>query len=83
VHRSVLLPNVRVGSNCRINKAIIDEGAEIPDNTEIGVDSAADRLNFHVTEGGVALVTPDMLAAMRLNGQSDPAEPRADLRSSG
>jgi glucose-1-phosphate adenylyltransferase len=27
----------------------------------IGVDAAADRERFHVTDGGVTLVTPEML----------------------
>jgi len=63
VYRSALLPHVRVGSNCRIRRAILDEGCVVPDGTLIGVDLAADRERFHVTERGVVLVTPEMLAA--------------------
>ena len=44
-----------------ISSAIIDEGCEIPDGMQIGVDRAADARRFHVTEKGVVLVTPDML----------------------
>ena len=44
-----------------INNAIIDEGCEIPDGMQIGVERAADARRFHVTEKGVVLVTPDML----------------------
>jgi glucose-1-phosphate adenylyltransferase len=65
IHRSVVLPNVEVGRGCVIMGAIIDEGCEIPDNTNIGVDREADARRFHVTENGVVLVTPDMLRRLR------------------
>ena len=59
---SVLLPDVAVGEHCRIQHAIVDRGATIPDNTEIGVDHDADRKRgFRVTKSGLTLVTPDML----------------------
>jgi glucose-1-phosphate adenylyltransferase len=65
IQRSVILPNVEIGRNCRINGAIIDEGCEVPDGTQIGVDRDADTRRFYVTEKGVVLVTPDMLRAPR------------------
>ncbi len=59
---SVVLPDVEVGENCRINCAIIDAGANIEPGSEIGVDHDADReRGFRVTETGITLVTPDML----------------------
>ncbi len=61
VYRSVLLPNVHVGRDCRISKAILDEGCDVPDGSRIGLDLAADAKRFHVTERGVVLVTPEML----------------------
>jgi glucose-1-phosphate adenylyltransferase len=61
VSDSLLLPGVSVGRNCKLHKVIVDEGSVIPDNTVIGVDSAADRAHFHVSPGGVVLVTPEML----------------------
>ncbi|MCK6371387.1 MAG: glucose-1-phosphate adenylyltransferase [Gammaproteobacteria bacterium] len=80
VFRSVLLPNVRVGRNCRINHAILDEGCEVPDGTSIGVDPAADALHFHVTERGVVLVTPEMLQAPAVQRRSAVADMLADLQ---
>jgi glucose-1-phosphate adenylyltransferase len=62
VYRSVVLPNVKIGSGCNIRQAILDEGCEVPDGTQIGFDRAADLARFHVTEGGVVLVTPERLA---------------------
>ena len=38
VTESVVLPDVDIGENCRIEKAIIDAGAQIEPGTEIGVD---------------------------------------------
>jgi glucose-1-phosphate adenylyltransferase len=59
----VILPRVRVGERCVIRRAIIDEGALIPDDMQIGVDPQADAERFYVTEGGVVLVTAAMLRA--------------------
>jgi glucose-1-phosphate adenylyltransferase len=61
IFRSVVMPNVKIGAGCHIQKAILDEGCDVPDGMQIGFDAAADRARFHVTEGGVALVTPEML----------------------
>jgi glucose-1-phosphate adenylyltransferase len=61
VHRSVVLPNVKIGRGCLIRNAILDEGCEIPDGMQIGVERGADAARFTVSERGVVLVTPDML----------------------
>ncbi len=59
---SVILPDVEIGRHCRINKAIIDRGCKLPENTVIGEDHEQDKARgFRVTEKGVVLVTPDML----------------------
>lgn len=61
VESSVVLPDVNIGRNCRITKAVIDRGCEIPPGTVIGEDSEEDARRFHVSSGGVVLVTPEML----------------------
>jgi glucose-1-phosphate adenylyltransferase len=61
IFRSVVLPNVEIGRGCAIRNAIIDEGTAIPDGLRIGVDRELDMQRFEVTEGGVVLVTPDMI----------------------
>lgn len=65
VRDSVILPNVTIGKNCQICKAVIDKGCEIEEGTTIGIDPVADAERFHVTEKGVVLVTPDMLGQDR------------------
>ena len=59
---SVVLPDVDIGRHCRIQKAIIDRGCQLPENTVIGEDHEQDKARgFRVTDNGVVLVTPDML----------------------
>jgi glucose-1-phosphate adenylyltransferase len=64
IERSVLLPGATIGRRCIIRRCIIDENCNIPDGLQIGVDSAQDRARFLVTDGGVVLVTADMMKAV-------------------
>lgn len=62
VHESVVLPDVDIGENCRISRAIIDRGANVPAGMIIGEDHDLDReRGFRVTDTGITLVTPEML----------------------
>jgi glucose-1-phosphate adenylyltransferase len=61
LRQTVVLPHARIGRDCRITRAIIDEHCEIPDGTIIGEDLEADRKRYQVTEQGVVLVCPHML----------------------
>ncbi|WP_198262638.1 glucose-1-phosphate adenylyltransferase [sulfur-oxidizing endosymbiont of Gigantopelta aegis] len=61
IEDSVILPEVVIGQNCIIKNAVIDKGTQIPAGTKIGVDRAEDKKNFRVSEGGIVLVTSDMI----------------------
>jgi len=62
IRDSVLLPAVEIGRHCHIERAIIDRGAVIADETVIGKDHDEDRRRgFRVTSDGLVLVTPYML----------------------
>jgi glucose-1-phosphate adenylyltransferase len=62
VDDSVILPDVDIGRHCRIRRAVIDRHCHIAEGTHIGVDHEADLARgFHITAGGVTLVTPEML----------------------
>jgi glucose-1-phosphate adenylyltransferase len=61
VEDTIVLPQVNIGRHCRITKAIIEKGCEVPEGTIIGENRADDEKRFHVSPGGVVLVTPDML----------------------
>ncbi|HEY9199181.1 MAG TPA: glucose-1-phosphate adenylyltransferase, partial [Gammaproteobacteria bacterium] len=58
---AVVLPNVDIGENSRITRAVIDKGCRVPPDTVIGEDPKDDAERFYVTRGGVVLVTPEML----------------------
>ncbi|MDD2802365.1 MAG: glucose-1-phosphate adenylyltransferase [Methylobacter sp.] len=62
---AVVLPDVNIARHCRITKAIIEKGCEIPEGTVIGEDRAEDERRFFVSPGGVVLVTSDMLGQRR------------------
>ncbi len=57
----VVLPDVEIRRNCRLNKCVIDKGTVIPEGTVIGENPEEDARRFYVSEGGIVLVTPEML----------------------
>ena len=60
---SVVLPDVDIGRHCSIHRAVIDQGCRIPEGTIIGEDPQEDAKRFYVSEGGVTVVTPEMLGS--------------------
>jgi glucose-1-phosphate adenylyltransferase len=66
MEETVALPGVEVGQSCHIRKAILDRGCQVPDNMKIGLNHEEDRARgFRVSEGGVVLVTREMLQALK------------------
>ena len=61
IEDSIIFPQVDIGRRCVIRRAIVDKGCIIPPDTHIGVDPEEDARRYHVSEGGVVLVTPEML----------------------
>jgi glucose-1-phosphate adenylyltransferase len=62
VEDSLLLPNVVAGARVQLQRVIVDKHCVLPDGFSAGLDPAADRQRgFHVTPGGVTLVTPEMI----------------------
>ena len=57
----IILPDVVIGRNCILKNCIIDQGCQIPSGTSIGVDLLKDAERFHVSDGGVVLVSKEML----------------------
>jgi glucose-1-phosphate adenylyltransferase len=64
VHQAVILPDTRIGKNCRLRKVVVDRGCIIPDGLVIGEDAELDAQRFTRTANGVVLVTQKMLAAL-------------------
>ena len=61
IEDSIILPDVRIGENCKIKNAIIDKSCVIPNGTSIGYDLEKDKSKFHISPKGRILVTPEML----------------------
>lgn len=59
VKDSVILPEVRIGENCRITRAVIDKAFTIQDGIVIGENLEEDRKYYDVTESGIVLVTQE------------------------
>ena len=61
---AVLLPDVEVGRRARLNNVVVDRGCHIPEDLVIGEDPELDAKRFYRSEGGIILVSADMLAAL-------------------
>ncbi|KAB2926179.1 MAG: glucose-1-phosphate adenylyltransferase [Dechloromonas sp.] len=61
VEDSVILPGVDVARHAVLKRCVIDKRCRIPEGMQIGVDIEADRQRFHVSSGGIVLITPEML----------------------
>ncbi len=61
IERSILFSHVEVGRHSRIANAIIDRGVRLPERTVIGFEPEEDRKRFHVSEGGIVVVSPEDL----------------------
>jgi glucose-1-phosphate adenylyltransferase len=65
IQDTIVLPDVNIGRHCRITRAIIEKGCDIPEGTIIGENHEEDRLRYHISTGGIVLVTPEMLGMRR------------------
>ena len=61
IEDSVVLPNVEIGRDVVMKRAVVDKRCRIPDGMQIGVDPELDRKRFPVTHNGIALVYPEAL----------------------
>lgn len=61
VQGAVLLPEVVVGRNVRLDKVVVDRGCVLPDGLVVGEDPDHDAARFHRSENGVILITQRML----------------------
>lgn len=64
IEHTVILPQVTIGKNCVIKRAVIDRHCTIPDGLEIGVNLEEDAKRFRVSKGGIVLVTQKMLDSL-------------------
>ncbi|MBI5186710.1 MAG: glucose-1-phosphate adenylyltransferase [Nitrospinae bacterium] len=58
VINSIIMEEVEIGRNCRINLAIIDKGVRVPEGTAIGYNIEEDRKKFFIDEESGIVVIP-------------------------
>lgn len=63
IEDSVILGDVEIGRHSVLRRVVVDKHCRLPPGTRIGVEPDEDRRRYHVTSGGVTLVTPEMLGA--------------------
>jgi glucose-1-phosphate adenylyltransferase len=61
---AVVLPEVDIGRHARLTKVVVDRGCRIPEGLVVGEDPALDATRFYRSDGGVVLISGDMLAAL-------------------
>jgi glucose-1-phosphate adenylyltransferase len=64
LREAVLLPEVEIGRHARLTKVVVDRGCQIPEGLVVGEDPQLDARRFYRSEGGVVLISADMLAAL-------------------
>jgi glucose-1-phosphate adenylyltransferase len=62
VVRSVIMACATIGQGARVRNAIVEPGCAIAAGDAIGFDAARDGRRFHVSDGGVVVVTRERLA---------------------
>jgi len=63
IESAIILPNVEIGRHCKLRNVIIDQGCRLPAGTVIGQDQVHDRRIYHVSPGGVVVVSAELLGA--------------------
>lgn len=66
VEHCVVLPYVNVNRGARVTKCVIDKGVVIPAGLVVGEDPELDASRFRRSEGGVCLITQDMIDRLQL-----------------
>ncbi|MBS1167985.1 MAG: glgC [Proteobacteria bacterium] len=66
VEHCVVLPYVNVNRGARVTKCVIDKGVIIPAGLVVGEDPELDASRFRRSEGGVCLITQDMIDRLQL-----------------
>jgi glucose-1-phosphate adenylyltransferase len=57
VEDCVILDNCDIGRRAKLRRAILDKNVRVPEDAQIGYDLERDRVNHHVTESGIVVVS--------------------------
>ncbi|HYH37785.1 MAG TPA: glucose-1-phosphate adenylyltransferase [Azospirillum sp.] len=69
LNECVVLPECDIGRHCRLTKVVIDHGVEIPEGLVVGEDPELDAKRFLRSEGGVCLITREMIDRLLAQGE--------------
>ncbi|HEV7417980.1 glucose-1-phosphate adenylyltransferase [Tianweitania sediminis] len=61
LEEAVVLPECLIGRNATLRKVVLDRGVRIPEGLSVGFDPVLDEKRFTRSEGGVCLITQDMI----------------------
>ncbi|WP_336964068.1 glucose-1-phosphate adenylyltransferase [Sphingobium aquiterrae] len=61
VTESVILPNCQIGRGARLHRCVLDSGVIIPPGLIVGDHPEHDAERFHLSEGGICLITRAMI----------------------
>ncbi len=61
IEDSVILPNVIINRNVRLQRVVVEKHCILPEGLVAGGNPVEDRKRFHVTDKGVTLISPEML----------------------
>jgi len=56
VEDCIIMDNCDIGRRSKLRRAILDKNVQIPPDTEIGYDRAADEARYYVTESGITVI---------------------------
>ncbi|MGB7550184.1 MAG: sugar phosphate nucleotidyltransferase, partial [Chromatiaceae bacterium] len=56
VEDAILFSGVSVGERSHLRRCIIDKEVEVPPDTAIGINPAADKARFHISAGGLVVI---------------------------
>ena len=65
VELTVVLPNASIGRSARLRNVIVDRGVTIPEGLIVGEDPYLDAKRFRRSEGGICLITQQMIDAVQ------------------
>ena len=65
IDQAVILPGVEIGRSVRLKKVVVDRGVRLPAKLVVGEDPEHDAARFRRTEGGVCLITRDMVERLQ------------------
>ena len=55
------MPYAEIGRRASLKRVVLDRGVKIPEGLVVGEDAEEDARRFRRSEGGVCLITQDMI----------------------